>query len=397
MPRLVVVLGMSETGLGAMRLLGARGARCWGVDVALDLPGFLSRHCRRRIHVPTGLSPTELTAILRHAVHGTNERPVLLPTADRYVKLLSDARDDLGDRFHLALPPPAVVDDLLDKQRFAGLAERAGLRVPRSVTAPDLAAVPDAARRVGYPSIVKLRCPTDKEYSTLPKAVVLRSGADARALAASGPRGVQEHGLVVQEYIPGGDDHHVSVALALDARSRTLATFVARKRRQGNGGAGVGTFVESHADPEAALAARRLLEHVGYVGVAEMELKRHAVTGDLHAIEVNPRLWSQLALPAALGIDFALLACQIATGAACAVDAAPPPAGCAWMDLWSDLYWTFGKGGYFRRGEVSLAAWLGQCLASRAHPYFAWDDPGPALRRAREGLARITRRESSRR
>lgn len=391
-PRLVIVLGMSETGLGAMRLLGARGVRCWGVDVALDLPGFRSRHCRRRIHVPTGLTASELTSILRCAVHGTSERPVLLPTADGFVKLLSDARDALRDRFHVALPPADLVDDLLDKQRFSDLAARAGLRTPRSVSVDGLDAVPAAAAAVGFPAVVKLRVPMDKEYSTLPKAIVLRTGADARALAAAGPLGYGARGVVVQEYVPGGDDHHVSVALALDARSRTLATFVSRKRRQGNGGAGVGTFVESHADPEAVRATRLLLERSGYVGVAETELKRHAVTGELFVIEVNPRLWSQVVLPAALGIDFPLLACRIATGAADA-EAEPPAAPCAWQDLFSDLYWTFGRGGYFRRGEVSLAGWLRQTLASRAHPYFSWDDPGPALHRAWQGLTRATRAE----
>lgn len=398
-PRLVIVLGMSETGLGALRLLARRGVRCWGVDAALDLPGFRSRYCRRRIHVPAATSPSELAAVLRVAAYGERERPVLVATSDRFVKLLSDARDALRDRFDMALPPPEIVDGLLDKRRFADLAARAGVRVARTLYVPDLSAVREALRQIGYPAVVKPRMPADQDRAAFPKAVILRTEQDARALWAAPGSSRGTPGLVVQEYIPGGDEHHVSVAMALDAESRPIATFVSRKRRQGNHGAGVGTFVESHRDPEAAGAARTLLQRIGYVGVAEVELKRHPDTGELFVIEVNPRLWSQLTLPAALGVDFAFSYCRVAAGdqgVSDHVEAVPSPYPCAWQDLWSDLYWTFGKDGYWRKGEVSLPAFLRQTMAARVHAYFNWRDPIPALRHAWQGIARTAGRERAR-
>jgi predicted ATP-grasp superfamily ATP-dependent carboligase len=137
--------------------------------------------------------------------------------------------------------------------------------------------------------------------------------------------------------------------------------------------------------------AHRLLERSGYVGVAEMEMKRHGQTGELHAIEVNPRIWSQVTLPAVLGINFALWYCRIATGAAFSEESQAAPVPCAWQDLWGDLYWTFGRGGYWRHGEVSLREWVKQTLASRAHAYFAWNDPAPGIRRAWDGIASAVR------
>lgn len=393
LPRLAVVLGMSETGLGTIRLLGRRGVCCWGVDAPLDLPGFRSRYCARRIHVPGQLEAAELAAILRHAGIGTGERPVVIPTADHFVKLLSDARDALTDRFDMALPPRAVVDDLLDKRRFADLAARVGLRVPRTAHLPELAAIEEVARSVGFPVVVKPRLPADRDRTSFPKAVVLRSEQDARDLAKAWRSARAVPDLVVQEYVPGGDRSHVSVAAALDASSRPVALFVSKKRRQGNHGAGVGTFVESHRDGEAARVACRLLQRIGYVGVAEMEMKRHEDTGELFAIEVNPRLWSQVTLPAALGVDFVLSYCQIATGGPPGALIEPGPRPCAWQDLWSDLYWTFRRGGYWHNGEVTLLDWLRQTLTARAHPYFAWNDPVPALRRAWENVARAARTE----
>jgi D-aspartate ligase len=390
-PGVVIVLGMSTTGLGALRLLARRGVRCWGADSDLDLPGFRSRYCHRRIHVPTGMSPAELAGFLRATVYGETRRAIVLPTSDRYVKLLSDARDDLGDRVAMALPPRSVVDDLLDKRRFADVAARAGLRTPRTALVRDVSELAKVAAHIGYPAVVKPRSPAEQQGGHLPKAVVVANDQEARDLVATlGEMGPGDD-LVVQEFVPGGDCHHVSVALALDARSRPIATFVSRKRRQGNAGAGVGTFVESHRDDEAAAMARGLLERIGYVGVAEMELKRHARTGELFAIEVNPRLWSQVTLPAAMGVDFAYAYCRVAAGAPDNLAIEPSPYGCTWQDLWSDLYWTFSRDGYFRKGEVSLPSFLRQTLFTRAHAYFAWHDPGPALGRAWEGLSRTAR------
>ncbi len=185
---------------------------------------------------------------------------------------------------------------------------------------------------------------------------------------------------MVQEYVPGGDFQHLSVAVALDSHARPVTSFVARKRRQGNRGAGVGTFVESHQDDEAAGVARRFLSRIGYVGVAEMELKRHGITGELFAIEVNPRLWSQVMLPAALGLDFALLAYRIARGAAPSGELpSAPERAVSWQDLWGDSYWTFRPEGYFWRGDVSASRWLMETLSCCVHPFFEWRDPVPAM------------------
>lgn len=374
---MVVILGVSETGLGAMRSLGKRGFSCWGVDARFDHPGFSSRYCQRRVCVSGDVSAPELAVVLAEIASLAPTRPVLLPTSDRFVRLVNGLRDELSASFDLAIPPREIVEDLLDKERFAALAERAGLRVPRTAARLANGSLAEAIDRVGLPAVVKPRA-SDRRPVGLPKAVVLQSPEEAR-------RFVQRHGslpatgLSVQEYVPGGDPCHLSVAAALDAGSRPVAIFVAQKRRQGNHGAGVGTFVQSHPDAEAAEVARRFLQRIGYVGVAEVELKRHGVTGEIFAIEVNPRLWSQAMLPAALGIDFALLAYRIARGSVLTGEMSAPERAVSWQDLWGDSYWTFRPNGYFWRGDVSASTWIAQTLTSRARPFFEWRDPVPAL------------------
>jgi D-aspartate ligase len=386
-PQLAIVLGMSATGLSALRLLGPSGVRCWGVDAGSGLPGFSSRYCERRIHM-RDVSAAELARVLWDVIAMGPSRAVVLPTSDRFVRLLSALRDpQLVGRFDVALPAPEVVADLLDKKRFAARATQVGLRVPRGVAVADTARMSDAVRRVGYPALVK-PCSPEQAGRAYPKAILLTTTDELRSLQTHHPPSAEIE-LIVQEYVPGDDLQHVSVAAALDNASRPLATFVARKRRQGNHGAGVGTFVESHRDDEAASMALQFLQEIGYVGVAEMELKRHAGTNELFAIEVNPRLWSQVTLPATLGLNFAMLYCQVATGLTPAGEPRPAAAQTAtWQDLWDDFYWTFCHDGYWRRGEVSIATWLYQTWTSQAAAPFAWRDPLPAMIRLMEQIAR---------
>jgi predicted ATP-grasp superfamily ATP-dependent carboligase len=200
------------------------------------------------------------------------------------------------------------------------------------------------------------------------------AAARTRLAACAGAR------VVAQEFIPGPDTHHLSVAVCLDRKAEVVATFTARKRRQGNRGAGVGTYVESFQDAEAEAAAVSLLQDLKYVGVAEVELKRHAQDGRPYVIEVNPRLWTQVGLPAACGLNFPLLVYQLAAGL-------PVPAQTLawrrvlWQDLWDDFYWTFRHGGYSEGGDVSRFQWLGQSWQAHVRPYFTPRDPGPSVYR----------------
>ncbi len=71
---MVVILGVSETGLGAMRSLGKRGFVCWGVDARFDHPGFSSRYCQRRVCVSEYVSAPELAAVLAEIARSGRRR-----------------------------------------------------------------------------------------------------------------------------------------------------------------------------------------------------------------------------------------------------------------------------------------------------------------------------------
>jgi predicted ATP-grasp superfamily ATP-dependent carboligase len=261
--------------------------------------------------------------------------------------------------------------------------------VPSTFAVANAVELPDRVAADSFPLIVRPRQRCTGE-GAFPKAVVLRTQADAIAFAKTF-RDRPHPPLLVQEFIAGPTETQLSVAVLVNHEHRAVATFTARKIRQGQDEVGVGTYVESCCDREAEQLAVQFLERMRYVGVAEVEFKRQPGTGRLFALEVNPRVWEQVTLPAACGLNFPKMLLDLSSGVAVEARATSRrPQG--WQDLWDDFYWTFRTGGYWRTKRVSLAAWLWQTFTARGHAHLAWSDPLPAAARIRQVIRTLSRR-----
>jgi len=390
----VLLLGMSATGLGALRLLGRAGVTCYGVDDHGRTPAYWSRYCRHGICLPAGADDDDIMKVLDDFSTRAPIPPVLLPTSDRFVRFVSSRREQLDSRYQLLLPDHELVEDLLDKQRFAQCAQVGGAAVPRSVALRGLGELPSLTGHLALPIILKPACTEHRSEFVIPKVILLEREEEFAATLDrySACNGVP---FLAQEYIPGGDRQHLSVAVCLDRRSEVVATFTARKNRQGNLGAGVGTYVERFQDAEAEQSATALLRSLKYVGVAEVEFKRHAHTGRLYVIEVNPRVWTQVALPGACGLNYPLMFYCLATGL-------PLPTAqvtqrrIAWQSLWDDFYNTFRRGGYREAGMVSRWQWLRQTAQAHVGPFWDLRDPLPALVQLWQVARQVVRRPARR-
>ena len=101
---------------------------------------------------------------------------------------------------------------------------------------------------------------------------------------------------MIQELIPGsgrdGDGEQLSYA-ALCRRGAPLAQVVAARRtRQYPPDFGrASTFVETIEEPEVEEMSRRLLGHLGFDGLVEVEFKRDPRDGELKLLDINPRVW----------------------------------------------------------------------------------------------------------
>jgi hypothetical protein len=102
---------------------------------------------------------------------------------------------------------------------------------------------------------------------------------------------------------------------ALFDRGRPITEFAHRRLREKPPSGGVSVLRESAPlDPRLKRAAVHLLGPLAWHGVAMLEFKQDARTGDLFLMEVNGRFWGSLQLAIDAGIDFPWLACELALG-----------------------------------------------------------------------------------
>src|SRR5881397_2223878 len=112
-----VVLGLDLNGLGVVRALGLAGVPVIGVDHLRGHAGRASRFCRAVVEADPSSKDAVLLAL--HELGRKLDRPaVLFPTMDDTVRILSEERQAIPDRFRYALPDAATVGRLMEKEEL---------------------------------------------------------------------------------------------------------------------------------------------------------------------------------------------------------------------------------------------------------------------------------------
>lgn len=374
-----VVVGLDcITGLQTARILATSGVPVHGV--AADGDHFA---CRTRTITGLSVAPTSgpglLEALADHADAWAAE-PVVFPCTDASVATLAHA--DLPG-YLLALPPAETVDRLASKVAFAEHAEAHGLPVPRTVAIggpEDL----ERALELRFPCVVKPAVKSDRWERSAGGKVVRMASADALRdaypdLAAAAPE------LVVQEWVPGGEDQLFSSNFHV-ARDGTTTTFVARKLRQWPRHHGTSSLGESVSEPAIVDLTRRLLATVEYRGLGYLEVKRDPRSGEWLIIEPNiGRPTGRSALAEPCGVQ--LLLSQYADALAEPLPLQQPQRdGVKWIYLRHDLQ---SAAAALRAGELTVSDCLRSWRGPRVYAVWSARDPMPFVHDVRRSVRRL--------
>lgn len=264
-----------------------------------------SRAIRKFIAMPCAPSSAAEFSEKLLALVAENQYAMLIPVQDLALQVLSHSYALLTGVTHVACPPPAVVERVLDKRLTLQAAEQCGLRVPRSYcvsTAQDLPASLD------FPLVLK---PAETKNSGGLKAACFQSRAELLHWLTQNGSGKQ---FLVQEYCPG---EGVGIELLIH-RGECIAHFQHRrlKEQPPDGGVAVMAIAEK-TDPYLLDASVRLLRALEWEGVAMVEFRRNPKDRTAALMEVNGRYWGTTALPLLAGVEFPVYQWQILHGEQC--------------------------------------------------------------------------------
>lgn len=312
-----VVLNTYHTGLGVARCLGPLGVRVVGMTKHAGFPGNRSRWLEFR---PSADSLEEPQQLLKQLVEFADEcgtRPVLFPTRDHDIAFINQHRTELERAYLIPFAEPEVIDRAMNKDRLVEIAQSVGIRSPRAVVL-EQAAEAERVRGLRFPCICKpvyarhWRKPGIWEAVGRQKAVKVETFDEFRALYDR--VGPLEPQMLVQEWVPGGEEQLQIFGSYCARGGGVRAFFTARKRLQYPALLGTGIVVEALPVDGIEAPSRALLDAIGFHGISEIEYKRDPRDGTLYLIEINPRHWDQHQIGATVGVNLSAAAYADAIG-----------------------------------------------------------------------------------
>ncbi|MDR7385629.1 carboxylate--amine ligase [Promicromonospora iranensis] len=236
--------------------------------------------------------PSVMVELIRRVAAATPGPVIALTCVDWYVRALAEHRARLEDVAVVPYPSVDLLDHVMDKRRFSELCHEIGVPHPRTE-------VRDGGEPVGdldlsYPVIAK---PGDntawQQVSFRGKAKVhlVRDRDELAALLRAAGGAGYRRPMIIQEYVPG-DDSQMRIMTTYSDRTGSV--------RMAWGGH---VLLEEHTPgtlgnpaailtgplPQVEADARRLVEHLGWTGFANFDVKVDPRTGVGHFLELNPR------------------------------------------------------------------------------------------------------------
>ena len=184
--------------------------------------------------------------------------------------------------------------------------------------------------------------------------------------------GVDRRRVLVQEWIPVSKKYSHVVLYQDGELVQEFADCHLRDVPLG-GGAGC---LRMTCDPGPMTdISKKLFDHLGWHGIAEVEYVTHEETGEYYPIEINPRIWGGVNSAIRSGLDIGDIMTRIATGKR--VEPVHYKRGVKTRWFWGDLR-VFPD--YFRshgRELGSLWEYIKLMFDSTKTDEFYWDDPIP--------------------
>ena len=385
-------------GLGILRSLGRLGVPMYAVDSDPRGPASYSRYLRGRFVIDLiTADPNETVEYLLEVGKRIGSRAVLVPTWDDMAVLVSNNFEILSERFVFPQQPHGLARTLANKKDMWLLANRHSIPSPEASFPSSVEDVRSFAATATFPVMLKGIAGNRLAERTGKKMVVVNSPGELTRLylEMEDPR---DPNLMLQEYIPGGDDAVWMFNGYFDHDSNCLVGFTGRKLRQTpvyTGATSLGICEKNDVVDETT---RRWMKELGYRGVLDIGYRYDARDGQYKVLDVNPRIGGTFRLFVATnGTDVARALYLDMTGQP--VPVANIIEGRKWMDERDVLSCLQ----YWRDHRLTVRQYVASLRGVRETIYFARDDLAPfwrawssALGRALDAVRRSSRSAGAR-
>lgn len=371
----VVLVCHRHVGVCITRTLGRLGVPVYGIDPYRGAPAFLSRYCRGKfIWDLNAATAEESIEFLRRVARQIGRRAVLIPTNDIGAMFVAERADQLARDFIFPRQDARLIRSLCSKMEMYHLVRRAGLGAPETAFPKSRDQVIEYLRGgARFPVLLK------PIYNRVPSG----NAKPWRMMKVYSERELLEKyervedpsapNVMLQEYIPGGDEMTWTFNGYFDERGECLVAFTGRKLRNYPpyfGQASLAMCVHNEYVRDTTI---RFMKSIGYHGALDLGYRYDARDGRYKINDINPRVGAMFrTFEGENGIDIVRALYQDLTGQTVASSAAPE--GRKWMvedvdPVSSVRYWL--------DRNLTVNEWLASLRGVRETAFCARDDPMP--------------------
>jgi len=371
-----VVLNCKLGALSIMRSLGSQGIEVYGVDADPRSPGMLSRYCKGRFfHELDEADPGRFLQDLLNVGEKIGRPAVLIPTSDETAVFAAEHAEALSSRFIFPKNPAGLMRELISKKGMYGLVAKHGVPTPLTLFPERLSDVEESLDKIKFPLMLKGIYGNRLQARNKRKMVVVHS---MRELIEQ-YKEMEEPGfpnLMLQEYIPGGDDQIFIFNGYFDRSSDCPIGFTGFKIRQFPIHVGCASLGECRWNQKVAGMTIEFMQAIEYRGILDIGYRFDPRDGQYKVLDINPRVGQAFRLFVAENeMDVVKALYLDLTGQKQLV--AIPREGRRWVIEDFDLISSFD---YYGEGTLTFHEWLRSFSGVEEAAWFNWKDPLPFFR-----------------
>jgi predicted ATP-grasp superfamily ATP-dependent carboligase len=324
---------------------------------------------------------------LREIARSIGTRPLLLPTNDESALFVARNAADLQEEFLFPVNPVQVVWSLYNKKAMYLLAKQLSIPTPETIFPESRQQVLEFCERAQFPVMLKASDNIHTSRHAGKKMIIAQSADDLIRQYIAMEDGSRPS-LMIQEYIPGGDDSVWMLNGYFDEHSECLFSMTGKKIHQTPVYTGMTALGICLPNPVIESATKTLVRAVGYTGILDIGYRYDARDGLYNLLDANPRLGATFRLFVGHnGMDVARAEYLHFTGQP--VSPSHLCSGRKWILEDADLVSCIR---YYRDGALKLSDWMGSYRGIQECAWYAADDIAPFLRMCRSFAVRPLRK-----
>lgn len=362
-------------GLGVVRTLGRLGVAVYAVDSDPNTFSFSSRYCRGRYVWDIDRAPEDQTLeFLAGIGRKLGGRTILIPTSDTAALFVAAHTEALRTWFRFSQVPFDLVQSLYSKKDMHFLVKQLGIPTPNAVFPESRCEALAFSEEARYPVMLKaIEARLAQPEAGRTKVIVKNKQElldNYGEMAASG-----EPNIMLQEYIPGGEECNWMFNGYFDENSTCLFGVTGKKIRQNRPYAGITSLGVCVDNPVVHQMTTEFMKRVGYRGILDIGYRYDVRDGLYKVFDVNPRIGCTFRLfVSSNGMDVARALYLNLTGQTIAAGEAI--SGRRWMVEDLDLASAIR---YWRDGNLTVGQWIRSFKGLEELAIFARDDLRPVF------------------